>query len=235
MLYQRLLGSAEALQKIIDIIPSPVFVKDTRHRWVLINDALVAILGKPREALLGQTDFDVFAPDEAAAFWSCDDAVFASGQSAEDEERMTDASGSVRLILTRRTLLRVGPGNGTLFLVGIFTDITAYGDSLARSQFISRHDALTGLPNRTVFNEQLAAAVTLNQRTQDGVAVLLIDLDGFKAVNDAFGHAAGDALLRVIAGRLAAAVRGTDLVARIGGDEFGILVPSGSPPRFARW
>jgi diguanylate cyclase (GGDEF)-like protein/PAS domain S-box-containing protein len=227
MLYQRLLGSAEALQKIIDIIPSPVFVKDTRHRWVLVNDALAAALGKPREDLLGLSDFDVFPPEEAAAFWAGDDAVFASGQSSEHEERMTDASGRVRLIVTRKSLLRVGAGGGTLFLVGIFTDVTSYRESVAHSHFISRHDPLTQLPNRILFNEQLAEAITYSNRVADGFAVLLVDLDGFKAVNDAFGHAAGDALLRVIAERLTSVVRASDLVARIGGDEFGILVRGG--------
>jgi diguanylate cyclase (GGDEF)-like protein len=228
MLYQRLLGSAEALQKIIDIIPSPVFVKDTRHRWVLINDALVTALGKPREALLGLSDFDVFPPDEAAAFWAGDDAVFASGRSSEDEERMTDGEGRPRLVVTRKSLLRVGPGQGTLFLVGIFTDITSYRENMAHNHFLSRHDPLTGLANRILFNEHLAQAAGFNGRASDSVAVLLVDLDGFKAVNDAFGHAAGDQLLRVISERLQSAVRASDLVARIGGDEFGILLRGGA-------
>jgi diguanylate cyclase (GGDEF)-like protein len=227
MIYQRLLGSAEALQKIIDIIPSPVFVKDTRHRWVLVNDALATLLGKPRDALLGLSDFDMFPSAQAATFWAGDDEVFASGQSAEDEEWLTDGEGRVRLVVTRKSLLRVGPGPGTLFLVGIFTDVTAYRDRAAHSHFLSRHDALTGLPNRILFNEQLAEATGFDRRADEGIAVLLIDLDGFKAVNDAFGHAAGDALLRVIAERLAGVVRASDLVARLGGDEFGILVRGG--------
>ena len=227
MLYQRLLSSADALQKIIDIIPSPVFVKDREHRWVLVNDALVQILGRGRDELLGKSEFDVFPPQQAKAFWAGDDEVLATGQPMEREELLTDAQGRLRIVVSRKTTLRVGPGAGTLFLVGILQDVTSYREAEAQSHFLSRHDMLTGLPNRTLFHERLNEAVGHGNRELDNVAVLLIDLDGFKAVNDAYGHAAGDELLRVIAGRLAAAVRNCDLVARLGGDEFGILLRGG--------
>jgi diguanylate cyclase (GGDEF)-like protein len=86
---------------------------------------------------------------------------------------------------------------------------------------------LSGLPNGTLFQERLRDAIGNGNGDIDNVAVLLIDLDGFKAVNDAFGHAAGDELLRVIAARLTGSVRASDTVARLGGDEFGILLRGG--------
>jgi diguanylate cyclase (GGDEF)-like protein/PAS domain S-box-containing protein len=227
MLYQRLLTSAEALQKLIDIIPSPVFVKDTAHRWVLVNDALTAAIGLPREVLLGKSDYDVFPPEQAEVFWASDDEVFSTGQACEREELFQNGAGEVRTIVTRKTLLRVGAGNGTVFLVGIIADVTAYREAAAQNHFLSRHDVLTGLPNRTLFHERLREAVGHGLRELDNIAVLLIDLDGFKAVNDAYGHAAGDELLCVVAQRLTAAVRATDTVARLGGDEFGILLRGG--------
>jgi diguanylate cyclase (GGDEF)-like protein/PAS domain S-box-containing protein len=227
MLYQRLLGSAEALQKIIDIIPSPVFVKDTEHRWVLVNAALEQAIGRPRAELLGKSDYDMFPPEEAAAFWGADDAVFASGQTSEAEETFTSAAGETRVIVTRKTLLRVGAGRGTLFIVGIMADVTSYHEAAAQSRFLSHHDELTGLPNRLLFHDRLRDAVGQGQRALDQIAVLLVDLDGFKAVNDAYGHAAGDEMLRVVARRLIEVVREGDTVARLGGDEFGILLRGG--------
>lgn len=227
MLYQRMLGSAEALQKIIDIIPSPVFVKDAEHRLALVNDAMAVAVGRPREELLGKTDYEVFPAEEAALFWAGDDQVLATGQTLEIEERLTNAAGRTRVVLTRKTRLRVGVGGGMMFVVGVISDVTSYREAEAQSHFLSRHDMLTGLPNRMLFQEQLRESIGLGMRELDNVAVLLIDLDGFKAVNDAYGHAAGDELLRQVAKRLNSAVRASDLVARLGGDEFGILLRGG--------
>ena len=227
MLHQPLLGSAEALQKIIDIIPSPVFVKDTEHRWVLMNDAMVAVLGQPRTELLGKTDYDLFPATESAICRAADNEALSTGQTIECEEEITTPAGEIRVVLTRRATLRVGPGNGSLFLVGIIQDVTTYREAAAHSHYLSRHDMLSGLPNGTLFQERLREAVGHGSREIDNVAVLLIDLDGFKAVNDAFGHAAGDELLRILATRLVGTVRATDTVARLGGDEFGILLRGG--------
>ena len=103
----------------------------------------------------------------------------------------------------------------------------------SRSEHMARHDALTGLPNRTLFHERLERAV---EKLRDGVpfAVLYLDLDGFKEVNDGLGHAAGDRLLVAVAGRIQACVRPGDTVARLGGDEFAALLSSATDATAAR-
>ncbi|HTQ72453.1 MAG TPA: EAL domain-containing protein [Acidocella sp.] len=232
MLHQRLLGSADSLQKIINIIPSPVFIKDEDHKWVLLNDAATRLLGGAREALLGKSDYDIFPESQAALSWASDNEVLATGQTVESEECLTlPVSGEIHTMIMRKTLLHMPPGRR--FLVGVASDVTEYRNAVAENHFLSRHDVLTGLPNRILFHETLNEAVRHGQRELDNIAVLLVDLDGFKAVNDAYGHEAGDELLRIVAGRLKNAVRGTDLVARLGGDEFGILLRGGPSLRVA--
>ncbi len=108
--------------------------------------------------------------------------------------------------------------------VRTFTDITERKQNERRIAHMARHDDLTDLPNRTLFHECLNQRLDALQRRGGGCAVLCLDLDRFKAVNDTFGHLAGDALLREMAGRLKRIVPAGDVVARLGGDEFAILV-----------
>lgn len=112
----------------------------------------------------------------------------------------------------------------TTHYVVVFNDITPYRAYKEKLEHLARHDALTGLANHAEFERQCREAISRARRSGHRVAVLFVDLDGFKIINDVHGHAVGDNLLRIIAARMTATVRQTDLVARIGGDEFGVLV-----------
>jgi diguanylate cyclase (GGDEF)-like protein len=111
-----------------------------------------------------------------------------------------------------------------LFIQGVMTDITPTKEAELRMQHLAYHDPLTGLPNRAMFEQHLGLALARARRDDLGVAVLFLDLDAFKPVNDTHGHATGDEVLRQMAARLRSAVRETDLVARQGGDEFLVLI-----------
>lgn len=216
------LASAEALQQIIDAVPNPIFVKDRQHRWVILNQALTELLGYPQEQLLGKSDFDLFPREQAEIFWAKDDEVFATGRPNENEEAFTDHTGRLHTMLTRKCLVHVG-GVGDPYLVGVISDVTLYREAEARSRHLSYHEPLTGLPNRALFQKRLGEALHRAKNVGEVVALLLVDLDGLKAINDLDGHAAGDELLRAVAQRLITEVHGTDTVARLGGDEFGVI------------
>ncbi len=108
--------------------------------------------------------------------------------------------------------------------VGIFTDITQAKENEERLQYLAHYDQLTGLPNRVLFDDRLRQAIAQARREQRQVAVLFLDLDGFKAVNDTLGHTSGDEMLQQVSERLTHCLRATDSVARFGGDEFTIAL-----------
>jgi diguanylate cyclase (GGDEF)-like protein/PAS domain S-box-containing protein len=115
---------------------------------------------------------------------------------------------------------------GTLtHYVGVFSDITERKESAERIHFLVTHDSLTGLPNRSVINDLIVQALAVARRKTAALALLFLDLDRFKTINDSLGHPAGDTLLQRVAARLAAGIRDEDKVARLGGDEFLILLP----------
>jgi diguanylate cyclase (GGDEF)-like protein/PAS domain S-box-containing protein len=150
-----------------------------------------------------------------------------------DHAIVTDGEANVTLPLTRKDGRRsfvnvvvspVRDQGGVTYHVGVLSDVTAivdYQDQLERQ---ARLDALTDLPNRNLLAQRLGAAIAAAALEQSNLAVVFVDLDRFKEVNDSLGHRAGDALLVAVAQRLQRTVRGTDLVSRYGGDEFVILV-----------
>ncbi len=118
------------------------------------------------------------------------------------------------------------PNGQVVNYVGMFSDITKVRESQQRIEYLATHDELTGLPNRTLFNDRLQLALARAERSREAVGVLFIDLDNFKIVNDTLGHETGDRLLKMAAMRLLECVRAEDTVARLGGDEFVVLLVS---------
>ncbi|MGH8808692.1 MAG: diguanylate cyclase domain-containing protein, partial [Noviherbaspirillum sp.] len=113
---------------------------------------------------------------------------------------------------------------------GVTRDITDQELAEERIQHLATHDGLTGLPNRVMFSHLLSTAIPAAYRDQRSFAVLFIDLDRFKFINDTLGHEAGDMLLKEVASRFKAVLRGSDVVARLGGDEFVVLLPELNQP-----
>ncbi|MEO7178934.1 MAG: EAL domain-containing protein, partial [Allosphingosinicella sp.] len=146
------------------------------------------------------------------------------------ECRLLRADGEGREV---ELLLRPLAWRGAELRILAVRDISERKEAAERIAHLAFHDALTGLPNRAVFADHLARTVARAGESADPVAVLCVDLDGFKAVNDIYGHPAGDALLVAAAQRLRSAVRGHELVARLGGDEFAVVQAGGEQPGHA--
>jgi diguanylate cyclase (GGDEF)-like protein/PAS domain S-box-containing protein len=215
------LVSIDEVQSIIDVLPNPVFVKNRAHQIVALNASACAFFGHSREALLTRLDFELFPASECAVFHAADDRVFASNEVVENEEQVTGADGSVRTVITRKQAIEL---HGEAFLVGVATDVSAYRAAEERNRYLAFHDILTALPNRALLNERIDQALLRAQRNGQRCALLYIDLDRFKAVNDTHGHQAGDELICAFGARLSAIVRAGDTVARLGGDEFAVLL-----------
>ena len=118
---QKDFGDFEFLTSILDALADPVFVKDTRHNWVALNDAFCRFMGHPREDLLGRNDFDYFPHEEARVFWEKDDVVLSTGRENVNEEHFTGAEGVTRIISTKKTRMKV---RDEIYLVGVIRDIT---------------------------------------------------------------------------------------------------------------
>ncbi len=237
--------SKEFLQGVINNIPDPIFVKNKQHQWIVLNQAYCQLIGYPLEVLIDKSDYEFFSKQEADTFRQQDEQVFHSGIAIEHEEKFTDARGITHLIATKRSLHKDAAGN--LFLVGVIRDITErkrIEEELKRTtaelvqsntelqisakclRYLALHDPLTGLPNRQVSVEHLNQSLAWAQSHQVLVGLLFIDLDGFKQVNDTLGHDWGDRLLVAVAQRLAGCLRHSDIVSRLGGDEFTVILPA---------
>ena len=165
-------------------------------------------------------------PEDREAYDAAGVAL-ARGESVEVEYRLLSRDGQTRWVLDRMRPEGTAE-DGCLLVDGVVADITARkrieAEAIEKLAHAALRDSLTGLANRTAFLEHLDSALIRAGRTDKGAAVLFIDLDNFKLVNDSFGHSAGDELLKAVGSRLRAAIRQTDLVARQGGDEFLILL-----------
>ena len=221
------------LDNIIENVPSPIVVKDIPElRYRLINRAAEILLGVDRANLVGKTAASVFTPNVAEAIEAEDRKLIASGRiEFLDEHALMTPGNGTRIVTATRLPITDAQGKQQ-YLISVIRDVTEYKRSEQRIAHMTHHDSLTDLPNRTAFNSCIAATIDLAAANGESFAVLAIDIDRFKAVNDVFGHTVGDALLREVSRRLETACSGAFL-ARTGGDEFVVVTPTGPQPATA--
>jgi diguanylate cyclase (GGDEF)-like protein/PAS domain S-box-containing protein len=189
-----------------------------------VNPAFCRLLGYSEAELMTMSFIDFTHPDDASLDWDLYSSLRAGARDRyQIDKRYLTRDGAV--VWVSLTVSAVRRSDGDLdFVVSLVEDITERRRLQDELRQQALHDYLTGLPNRRLFDDRLAHALRVARRDHQHVAVILVDLDGFKGINDEHGHAAGDEVLSVVASRLVAVCRDVDTVARLGGDEFGVLV-----------
>ena len=223
------------LELVIDNVPAAISVKDAKElRYVLVNRAGEEIYGVPREQMIGKTLTELFPDRPSNVITALDRQVLDSLQpQAFGEHKFHSPHRGERTHLSRRVPVLDNEGKPQYLLL-VIQDVTEQKEAEARIAHLAHHDPLTDLPNRAAFNMHLAQTLERSESSKQKLAVLCINLDRFKDINDVFGHAVGDELLRAVAMRLPTVADGAFL-ARIGGDEFAFIVADDKLPSSADW
>lgn len=229
---QRRLHRSERLHRyLVDKSPDIIFMLDREARVFFVNSRLTDLLGLEPEAILGRHISQlVYEPDRERARYIFNASKLTDASRHTLEVRLRSVSAPKGYLHFELVLCAATPDeddhDGPIdeehyYLVA--RDITARQDAEERARFHANHDALTGLPNRNLFRDRLTLALVQARRSRERLAVLFLNVDRFKSVNDLYGHARADELLSLISTRIQRCLRGGDTLARFGGDEFLLL------------
>ena len=210
--------SKKSLDAVVSNLPLMLFVKDSSTlRYLLVNKAAEEILGRRAESMIGKSDSELFL--SGAAFEEDDRRAISRGEVEWVEADYEQDDGSIKSIRVKRILID-GPDAANQYLLVLAENVTEMRETEAERWKLARYDTLTGLLNRASFLDKVDEFIS--DRTR--FAMLNIDLDRFKSVNDQFGHVTGDQVLKLLGDRLSAEVDDGTFIARIGGDEFVYLI-----------
>lgn len=218
-----LIRAREFWHMVVEQVPNAIIIKDVRtRRYTMLNRAAETLIGKSRIDVLGKTASSIYSKSYCELVEREDELLLEKGElQIEDHEMQLDQL-EPRIVNLKRKILTDEAGEPQ-FMLAVFHDVTERKRSEEKIARLARHDTMTGLFNRSMFNDRLARVIKQAEDFGAGFAVLTIDLDRLKEVNDMFGHAAGDRLITQVATRMSEAARG-EFVARIGGDEFAMIV-----------
>jgi diguanylate cyclase (GGDEF)-like protein/PAS domain S-box-containing protein len=203
--------------------PRAVMISDARRRILSVNPAFTRITGWPPEAVRGRRDEMLSAGRDGPGLRAEIDAKLANEGAWVGELWSRRSDGEV--FPEHRTIVAVRDASGHIIHhLNTFTDISAEKFAAERIHRLAHFDATTELPNRVLLQDRLLNAINRASRANGRLALLFLDLDGFKLINDTFGHSAGDEVLRIVGERLTSRLRKADVVARIGGDEFAVVL-----------
>ena len=212
----------ERMRKFAEASNEGIFI---HHGGILtdVNGALLALLGYTREEMVGREVLSFLAPEWLDA---ATDYLRAGREDAYEAEVVHQSGRRIPVEIVGKTV-RI---SNEVSRLGVVRDLTARRHAEARIQYLAHHDMLTGLPNRAYLTERLTTILALARRHGTLVAIMFIDLDNFKTVNDSLGHHVGDVLLKQVAARIKEVLREADMVSRLGGDEFLVILADFAAP-----
>jgi diguanylate cyclase (GGDEF)-like protein/PAS domain S-box-containing protein len=217
-----LLEQKALLQAIVDNAPSLIYMFDTEARLLLCNHLYERSVSHPSDLIVGHRRSRFMSQPDAGLQELDDQAVLVSGATQRFED-IHHSHGQARIYLTTKCPLR-DPNGRLLGVLGISNDITEIRQTQADLERLAHYDAVTGLVNRVQFQQRLAQGIERVGRNGGCMAVLILDIDGFKLINDTLGHPMGDLLLQQATARFLEATLASDTVARLGGDEFAFIL-----------
>lgn len=205
--------------KLINLMLDPVFLVDRDNRIVFVSNACEQLLGYSAEELIGTLITSYMHPEDLEATRASITRVMNAQPHVDFHNRYIRKDGGVAHILWSARWSEELNAR-----IGVARDVTALRQAEEELRFLAHHDPLTKLTNRSLFNDRLDSALRSARRHQSALALLFLDINDFKGINDTYGHSAGDRILCVIARRLEGCLRDTDTAARMGGDEFTVLL-----------
>ncbi|HHQ4780047.1 TPA: sensor domain-containing diguanylate cyclase [Aeromonas veronii] len=220
----RLAEQHQLLELILANVDAHIYMKDSKHRFLYVNQKVADMLGLPAEQIINRRDDEVIPAASACQLWRLDNRVFETGELQAGEEMLTDPEGNQHYYWSVKVPFLLGDGTPTL--IGISSDITELHQLKEQLHQQSVCDGLTGLYNRRFFFELCEKNLSLDMRHHLTSVLMVLDVDQFKCINDRFGHPLGDSALMHLGRVMQSVLRSEDVLARIGGDEFAILLPN---------
>ncbi|MHB0974794.1 MAG: GGDEF domain-containing protein [Thiobacillus sp.] len=217
------------IQNAIDMLPSPIFIKGADCRYIACNRAFESYIGLPRARIIGATVHDVAPAALAAIYEKADRDLLADGGTQIYETNVCYADGSVHDVIFYKSVFYGAEGQPD-GISGVILDITERKNMENKLAQAAREDFLTGAVNLRTFYELADQEFARFKRTGEAFSLLVLDLDHFKKINDTLGHEGGDDALRKFVQIVTANLRGQDIFARAGGDEFRLLLPGTLQP-----
>ncbi|MCK9214563.1 MAG: EAL domain-containing protein [Rhodoferax sp.] len=214
----------ERLNTILDSVDAFIYIKDRELRYQYVNSRGAQLFGRPADQVVGQTDSAFFDELTVAKLRAHDLRVIEHGERVEEEEVSRSLDGQVtQSFLSVKLPLRDGAGR-IYALCGISTDMTRRKQAEEAIHQLAFYDPLTGLPNRRLLQDRVQQMLSTLPRAPQHAALIFLDIDNFKDINDTLGHDVGDELLHQVAERMRECVRAEDTLARQGGDEFVVML-----------
>lgn len=221
---QQLAEQNQLLETILNNVDAFIYMKDSNRHFHYVNQKTADLFDHPVDAIIGKRDIEIMSEDFANHLWAMDEKVFSSGVIHSGEESFEDNDGNLRHYWTVKVPYKLDESISTL--VGFSTDITELHELKEQLRHQSNTCSLTNLYNRRYFFNELEREISRVNRQNGSLSLLVIDVDHFKTINDELGHPTGDKVLQIISDVLANSVREIDTLARVGGEEFAVILPN---------